>query len=171
MLRAFEPEDLEVTYQMENDPGLWTVTNFTVPYSRFALRQYLTNAVSDLFTDRQVRLMIELRSSGQAIGSVDLTNFSPMHARGELGMAILNTHRGKGLGGEALELMCRYAFGYLHLHQLTTHVDAGNAACLSMLASCGFERCGLLRQWWRTPDGYRDVVLMQRLAEVNMKDK
>ena len=40
-LRAMEPEDLEVMYAMENDSQTWDVTNFTVPYSRFVLRQYI----------------------------------------------------------------------------------------------------------------------------------
>ena len=37
-LRAMEPEDLEVMYAMENDSRTWDVTNFTVPYSRFVLK-------------------------------------------------------------------------------------------------------------------------------------
>ena len=40
-LRAMEPEDLEVMYAMENDSQTWDVTNFTVPYSRFVLKQYI----------------------------------------------------------------------------------------------------------------------------------
>ena len=40
-LRAVEPEDLDVMYEMENDPAMWDVSSFTVPYSRFVLRQYI----------------------------------------------------------------------------------------------------------------------------------
>ena len=43
-LRAMEPEDLEVMYAMENDSQTWDVTNFTVPYSRFVLKQYIENS-------------------------------------------------------------------------------------------------------------------------------
>ena len=32
-LRAVEPEDMDVMYEMENDPSMWDISNFTVPYS------------------------------------------------------------------------------------------------------------------------------------------
>ena len=52
-LRAMEPEDLEVMYAMENDSQTWDVTNFTVPYSRFVLKQYIENSECDMFADRK----------------------------------------------------------------------------------------------------------------------
>ena len=33
-LRAVEPEDLDLMYEMENDPSMWDISSFTVPYSR-----------------------------------------------------------------------------------------------------------------------------------------
>ena len=32
-LRAVEPEDMDIMYEMENDPSMWNISNFTVPYS------------------------------------------------------------------------------------------------------------------------------------------
>lgn len=40
-LRAVEPEDMDIMYEMENDPSMWDISNFTVPYSRYVLRQYI----------------------------------------------------------------------------------------------------------------------------------
>ena len=57
-LRAMEPEDLEVMYTMENDPHTWDVTNFSVPYSKFILKQYIENSECDMFAARQLRMMI-----------------------------------------------------------------------------------------------------------------
>ena len=37
-LRAVEPEDLDLMYEMENDPQTWDVTNFSVPYSKYVLK-------------------------------------------------------------------------------------------------------------------------------------
>ena len=51
-LRAMEPEDLEIMYAMENDPQTWDVTNFSVPYSKYVLRQYMENSQCDMFADR-----------------------------------------------------------------------------------------------------------------------
>ena len=47
ILRAIEPEDLDMIYDIENNPEVWNVSNTTMPYSRFALHEYIANARSE----------------------------------------------------------------------------------------------------------------------------
>lgn len=165
-LRAPEPEDLEVMYRMENNPSLWAVSCTTVPYSRFMLRQYLEQATGDIFTDKQVRLMVERLSDGEVVGCVDLTNYEPLHARAEIGMAVASDCQGQGLGGRALRLLCQYAFHHLHLHQLVAYIPADNEACLQMFRREGFTRHLLLKEWLSCAGGtYKDAILVQCLLE------
>lgn len=164
-LRAVEPEDLEVMYEMENDPMAWDVSNYTVPYSRYALRQYIESSQCDMFADRQVRLMIVRREDGMIVGTIDITDFMPMHMRGEVGIAVRRQFQRHGYASEALELLCDYAFRFLSLKQLIVHVAVDNTSSLRLFERGGFERCGVLRQWWRMGDEFKDVVLMQRLRQ------
>ena len=150
-LRAMEPEDLEVMYAMENDSQTWDVTNFTVPYSRFVLKQYIENSECDMFADRQLRMMIIRVEDDAVIGTIDITEFSPMHARGEVGIAIRKD----------------YVFSFLYLKQLIVHISVDNEASICLFESCGFVRCGLLREWWRVGGCYKDVVLLQLLRSTN----
>ena len=48
-LRAVEPEDLDVMYEMENDPSMWDISNFTVPYSRYVCWGRLISLILYLF--------------------------------------------------------------------------------------------------------------------------
>lgn len=165
-LRAPEPEDLEVMYEMENNPTVWEVSCTTVPYSRFMLRQYLEQATGDIFTDKQVRLMVERTTDGQVVGCVDLTNYEPLHGRAEIGMAISTAHQGQGIGRRALRMLCAYASGCLHLHQLVAYIPADNEACLQMFRREGFTRHLPLTDWLATADGtYKDAVLVQCLLD------
>ena len=50
-LRAIEPEDLDFLYRIENDVKLWNVGITNVPYSRYALHDYVANASGDIYTD------------------------------------------------------------------------------------------------------------------------
>ena len=68
-LRAPEPEDLDCMFRFENIVDLWDISNTTGPYSRFHLKQYIEQTQNDLFTDRQLRLMIE-NSDRQVVGIV-----------------------------------------------------------------------------------------------------
>ena len=162
-LRAMEPEDLEVMYRMENDPKSWDVTNFSVPYSKYVLRHYIEDSQCDMFADRQLRLMIIERSSQQVAGTIDITDFAPMHGRGEVGIAVLKEFQGKGYAREALQLLCDYAFNFLAVKQLVAHVGVDNEVSLHLFEFCGFARCGLLKEWWCVGGDYKDVVLLQRI--------
>lgn len=166
-LRAMEPEDLEVMYDMENDSRTWDVTNFTVPYSKFALKQYIEHSECDMFADRQLRLMIVRMEDGAVVGTVDITEFVPMHARGEVGIAVRQEYQGNGYAKEALGLLRDYVFGFLHMKQLIVHITVDNEASLRLFESCGFVRCGLLKEWWRVGREYKDVVLLQLLRSTN----
>lgn len=162
-LRAVEPEDLDFMYDVENDSDCWSVTDFTSPYSRFVLRQYIENSQCDIYADRQLRLMVEERATGETVGIVDITDFAPLHARGEVGILVGRAHRGQGYGREALTLLCDYAFGFLSLHQLAARIPTDHEASLRLFHACGFVTCGILKEWWREGITFKDVVLLQRL--------
>lgn len=164
-LRAMEPEDLEIMYAMENDPQTWDVTNFNVPYSKFVLRQYIENSQCDMFADRQLRMMIERREDAAVVGTIDITDFAPLHSRGEVGIAVRKEYQGNGYAKEALKLFVCYAFGFLFLRQLTAHVATDNEVSVQLFKSCGFSECGLLKEWWCVGGKFKDVVLLQRLRE------
>ena len=82
-LRAIEPEDLDLLYRIENDVKLWNVGTTNVPYSRYTLHDYVANASDDIYTDRQVRLMVE-DASGAVVGIADIVNFDPGNCRAEV---------------------------------------------------------------------------------------
>ena len=56
-LRALEPEDLDLLYQIENEDEVWNVGSSNVPYSRYTLLNYIANASNDIYVDGQVRLI------------------------------------------------------------------------------------------------------------------
>lgn len=96
-LRAVEPEDMDIMYEMENDPSMWDISNFTVPYSRYVLRQYIEGSQCDVFADKQLRLMIVSKSDHDILGTIDITDFVPLHSRGEVGIAVHKTIVGKAM--------------------------------------------------------------------------
>lgn len=166
-LRAMEPEDLEVLYVMENDSQTWDVTNFSVPYSRYVLKQYMENSQCDMFADRQLRMMVVRCEDDVVVGTIDITDFAPLHSRGEVGIAIRREYRGKGYAKEALELLCEYTLGFLYMKQLTVHIATDNEASIQLFKSCGFVSCGVIKEWWCVGGCFKDVILLQRIRNAN----
>lgn len=162
-LRAVEPEDMDIMYEMENDPSMWDISSFTVPYSRFVLRQYIEGSQCDVFADKQLRLMVVRKDDRSILGTIDITDFVPLHSRGEVGVAIHKDYRRQGYATDALNLLCQYAFDFLSLTQLYAHVAVDNEVCRTLFSSCGFVESGLLKKWVRVGGEYKDAVIFQNL--------
>ena len=126
-LRAIEPEDLDLLYQIENNTELWQVGATNVPYSRYTLHDYIATSSDDIYADRQVRMVVE-NDEGACVGLADLVHFEPQHQRAEVGIVILPAYRRKGYGEQAIGKLADYALRVVHLHQLYAVVAANNKA-------------------------------------------
>ena len=160
-LRAIEPEDLDLLYQIENDQSLWQVGTTNVPYSRYTLHDYIATSSDDIYADRQVRLIIE-NAEHQTVGICDIVRFDPQHLRAEAGIVVMKPYRQQGYALAAMQQLCRYALTVLHLHQLYAVVASHNAAALQLFRKAGFEQGIQLRDWLFDGHNYADAVVLQR---------
>jgi len=160
-LRALEPEDLDFLYTIENNPEEWGCGVTNVPYSRYLLHQYISSASADIYVDKQVRLMI-VDEVGDAVGMVDLFNFSPQHLRAEVGIIIHSKYRHKGYAAAALQLLTEYAEKTVHLHQLYAVIDKNNTESLSLFTQNGFLVAASLSDWLFDGSSFHDAVVLQK---------
>ena len=163
-LRAIEPEDLDLLYRIENDAELWNVGMSNVPYSRYLLHDYVANTKNDIYSDRQVRMMVE-NEKGDVVGVVDLVNFDPSNLRAEVGLIILNAYRKQGYGIAVLEKIAVYALRILHLHQLYAYVDVNNESSLRLFSKAGYKVAAEIKDWLFDGKKYHDSVLLQSIIQ------
>ena len=163
-LRALEPEDLDLFYKWENDTSIWKISQIYKPFSRHLLKRYLRNAHQDIFTAKQLRLMIE--REGYAIGTIDLFDYEPIHARASVGIWIVQeSNRRRGYAKEALRLIIEYAFFKLQLNQLYCNISANNQASINLFSSLDFTLIGAKKKWNKSPNGWEDELMFQLLCE------
>jgi diamine N-acetyltransferase len=163
-LRPPEPTDLDLLYRWENDPELWHVSDTLSPYSKHQIEEYLNDAQNDIFARKQIRFIICLQDSAEAIGTVDLFDFQPMHQRLAIGIFIINQHRQQGFAGETLELVIEYCRKALRIKQVWCQIPESNHPSIKLFESMGFELFGLAKEWIREENGsWEDVRLYQKL--------
>lgn len=162
-LRAVEPEDIEVLYRWENDPALWPLGNHPEPLSRFMLEQYVLNTEKDIYSARQLRLMIIETSSGKTIGAVDLFDFEPVHGRAGIGILIDESFRNQGYASETLKMIMDYCYSTLNMHQLYCNIAEDNAFSISLFQKAGFEICAIKKDWLRFADQWKNELFLQRI--------
>lgn len=165
LLRALEPEDLDDLYRWENDSELWKYGSTIAPYSRFALRDYLSCSLNDLVQSRQLRLIAVDKKNNKSMGTIDLYDYDPINLRAGIGILLDAPCRHKSYGKEILELIKEYAFCILHLNQLFAHIPESNVYCFQLFAACGYVQCGLLKSWLKFAGKFENVYVMQLIHE------
>ena len=161
-LRAMEPEDLDVLYRIENDTELWNVGATNVPYSRYALHDYIAQSTGDIYADRQVRLIIEDRENGCVAGLADLFNFDPRHRRAEIGLVIERDYRNKGIAQTVVTQLHHYALHTVGLHQLYVVIGIDNAPALHLFHKLDYIESAHLSDWLYDGHAYHDAVVLQK---------
>jgi diamine N-acetyltransferase len=164
-LRATEPGDIDFLYDLENDPGLWRVSNTSGPYSRHVLEEYIQNSVHDIFVTRQQRFIICTQKSKTPVGCVDLFDFEPLHRRAGIGIVITHENRGNGFAAEALDLLLEHCKKVLNLYQVYASVLEENEAGKTLFLSRGFSMTGTRKGWILWDGNFQDESFLQKTLE------
>jgi len=164
-LRAVDPSDLDLIHAWENDSSLWHLGATVQPFSREVIMEFIANAAHDIWTTKQLRLMVETLD-GRTIGTIDLFDFDPKNQRVGIGILIAGEeNRRQGFAKEALTLLCGYCFNVLNLHQVYCHVTVDNPASITLFIAAGFATSGELRDWTRKGQGFVNAMVMQKFAQ------
>ncbi|ASB48195.1 GNAT family N-acetyltransferase [Alkalitalea saponilacus] len=168
ILRAVEPQDIDILYQWENNMEIWQAGNTLVPFSKYQLKKYIESSSLDLYQTKQLRLMIDLAAQNRStIGMIDLFDFDPYHNRAGVGIMIHQSYRGKGYASSSLNLFIDYCFNHLGIHQLYCNIAVTNQASIELFTKNGFQKIGIRKEWLKTLKGWEDEALFQLIKGGN----
>lgn len=161
LLRALEPSDVESLFEWENDRNNWRVSHTISPFSRHLLMQYI-DSINDIYTDKQLRLMITTKSEGKAIGTIDLFDCDFLNHRAGIGILIANENdRNHGWTSQAIQLIIEYAFQELSLHQLFCGINKDNLGSIALFEKFGFISMGIRKDWNYFKGQFSDEIMFQ----------
>lgn len=168
-LRALEPEDEPLLYDIENREEAFLSGANHIPFSHDYLQRFIYASLQEnFFSTGQLRLVAccgenNKKEIAEPVGVLDIFNYEALHRRAETGIVVCPAYRNKGVGEKILALACTYAQNRLNLHQLYAEVPANNENSLKLFAKCGFERCGIRKEWLLQADRWTDTVLWQKI--------
>jgi diamine N-acetyltransferase len=97
-----------------------------------------------------------------ALGLIDLFDFDPQNRRAGIGIVIQSfENRKQSIGSEALELLIKYAFYNLNLHQLYANIATENTASIALFTKFGFEKIGVKKDWTLVNGSFKDEAIYQ----------
>ncbi|MFH1004922.1 MAG: GNAT family protein [Bacteroidota bacterium] len=165
-LRSIEPSDVELLYKWENNSEIWKVSNTLTPFSKKNIQDYIENSHNDIYTTKQLRLMIcKTSKKNMAIGCIDLFDFDPNHSRAGIGILIADKkNRNNNYASESLSILIKYCFEKLNLHQLYCNVATDNKISLNFFLKHKFKIVGKKKDWIRIRNKFTDEYLMQLIT-------
>ncbi len=159
-LRALEPEDLDYLFSTENNEDIWEISSTSQPFSRHILSKYIEKSHLDIYQVNQLRLVIS-DYKNISLGLIDLFDVDFKNFKAGIGILINKDNRDKGHAKEALEILIKYCFAYLNLHQLYCNIIEENKASISLFKNLGFNEIGLKKDWIYFQGEYKNEYLFQ----------
>ena len=167
-LRPWQADDAGAVARALDDPA---VVRWTGLPSRPAL-EWVTRTYPGRWADGTGAAFAVLdATTGELLGGVDLHGVDEDDATAEVGWFTVAAARRRGVGTEAVQVLCRWAFGAAGLHRLTAQVEVGNWASRALAEKAGFTVEGVLRDA-PAPGGRRaDTWLAALLATDEVRDR
>jgi diamine N-acetyltransferase len=161
-LRAPEPSDAQLLYDWENDLSLWNFSDNLSQLSMFQIEQFILNN-QDIYSNRQIRFMIELvaGTTTETIGTADLYDYDPRHARAGVGILVAEAYRKRGYASKALDQLEYYAFEKLLMKQLYCYINADNISSIHIFQRRKYVQTGIRKSWIKTQDKWIDQFHFQ----------
>lgn len=105
------------------------------------------------------RWVLERKVDGQPIGTCGFHRWDKRCCRAEMGYDLSEAFWGQGYMQEAVKAALRFAFDRMGLNRVETFVDAENMPSLKMMKRLGFQREGVLREYYCLDGKFFDAVL------------
>jgi RimJ/RimL family protein N-acetyltransferase/pimeloyl-ACP methyl ester carboxylesterase len=155
VLRPLRGEDVERVAQIQAEPG---VARWWGPPDEAELRRQAEGR------DEAKAFAIERES--ELVGLIQYHEENePDFRHAGIDLFLAERAQGSGLGPDAVRALARYLFDERGHHRLTIDPAADNAAAIRAYEKVGFRTVGVLREYWRSPEGaWRDGLLMDLLA-------
>jgi len=161
ILRALEPDDLDILYDTENDKSLWKYSNTSSPFSKHSLKKFIENSHLDIIEHKQLRLVIA--DDEQSYGFIDLYDYDFINRRVGLGIIIFKKYRSKGIGLSSLQLTENYLLEHVPIHQVYANISSKNKESISLFEKSGFVNIGLKKDWIFYNNKFNDELLFQKI--------
>ena len=164
ILRALEPDDLDILYATENDKSLWKYSNTSSPFSKHSLKKFIENSHLDIIEHNQVRLVLSDKNN-LPFGFIDLFKYDMTNKRAGVGIIIFEKYRSRGLGSISLDLIENYVKKYIPIHQLYANISSENTESIKLFEKHNYLKVGNKKDWIYYNNKYFNELLYQKILD------
>jgi RimJ/RimL family protein N-acetyltransferase len=158
-LRAFSAADLPLVREATTDPLIPLISTVPASGDDDECLAFIARQGERLTTGAGYAFAVAERATDQAVGHLYLGLRDVDLGRATAGYWIARPYRGRGLAGDALRTLARWAITVPGIDRLELYVERWNVASARTASRAGFVREGLLRSWQTVGDERRDMEM------------
>ncbi|WP_159943526.1 MULTISPECIES: GNAT family N-acetyltransferase [unclassified Nocardiopsis] len=149
-LRAFTDRDVDMLTDLSTDPYVPRIGTLPGDADGDQARAYITRQHDRFRTGTGYSFCVADRHTDEAVGVVGLHLAAVAAGRAGAGYGVAPRSRGRGLAGQALTALTRFAWSLPEVDRIELHIEPWNLGSVRTAEAAGYEREGLLR-------GHRDI--------------
>ena len=171
ILRKVKKSDVGDIYEYCRSPISAKFADWQPHESISVTKQYISWLLSSARKGEYMTWVIELKATGEVIGTCSFTNMDKDFRVAEIGYGIKNAFWGKGYASEAVRAVFDYGFCNIGLVRIFARIMKNNVRSVHLARSVGMECEGLMKKavWCKgaphdlyyyaiTDDDYRIII-------------
>ena len=170
VLRPFVKEDAEPMYRnWASDPEVTKFLRWPAYKSVDDAHAILNIWIPQYSDNTFYQWVIELKSTGEPIGSISVVDFDDQVDSAEIGFCIGKNWWGQGIMTESFQAVIDFLFGEVGVQRIEAGHDPNNPASGAVQRKCGLKYEGTFRRRVRSNQGITDVDWYAILKEEWMR--
>lgn len=165
ILRETNEDDALALFTYYRNPEMMQYISFNTHQSTEDTLGFLRWMANAFLQKDSVRWGIQLKATGELIGTGGLHFWKRELRLAEVGYHIGRPHWGMGYATETLRALVAFGFEHMNLNRIEGRHNAGNNASGRVMGKVGFQREGVLRQREIKDGTFVDVVQFSLLRE------
>jgi ribosomal-protein-alanine N-acetyltransferase len=165
LLRPLNNGDVEFVFRHFSDPDVNHYLLDEEPLATWEQAQAIVDFYTSPGSKSYNRWVIVEKTELRPVGTCGYHLWQKAHRRAEIGYDLERASWKKGIMTEALRAVLPYGFEYMGLNRISALVYPENEASIRLLERLGFQKEGLLRQYFRRGETYYDHWLLSLLRE------
>jgi len=165
-LRAFEHRDVGMIMHLSTDPYVPMIGSLVGKASREDALAYIERQISRLDAGVGYSFCVADNDTDEALGMAGLWLAPIAGGRATAGYSVAPRSRGRGIAGQALTALTRFAWSIPKLWRIELYIEPWNVASVCTAELAGYEREGFLRSHQEIGGKRVDMLLYAAIRQI-----
>ncbi len=163
VLRELAPSDAQALFVLRSDPRVMQYIGRPTATTIRDAEELLERIAQGRTENASISWGLTLKGNDTVIGTIGYYRLKPEHHTAEVGYALSADHWGRGLMGEALDVVVAHGFELFRFHRIEAITEPRNTASRTLLERHGFALEGLLKENYLWNGEFQDSAIYGRL--------